>query len=120
MGFFKKAEIKKNYDIGEALGSGNFTVVKKATRKTDGEGNIAKGKVVAIKIIDKAKVEDMGDVEREIEIMGKVDHPNIIKLVEVFDVCPPRFECASARCNFDRSCVRTARANRRARRKSTW
>jgi len=38
---------------------------------------------LAVKIIDKSKVEDMGDIEREIEIMGKVNHPNIIKLFEV-------------------------------------
>ena len=80
MGFFNKtSELKKNYNIdNEALGSGNFAVVKKCTRKKDNE-------VFAVKIIDKAKVEDMGDIEREIEIMGKIDHPNVIKLVEIFD-----------------------------------
>jgi len=78
MGIFKKAEIAKNYTIGAQLGSGNFAVVKKAIRKSDGVE-------VAIKIIDKAKVEDMNDITREIEIMGVIDHPNVIKLFEIFD-----------------------------------
>jgi len=78
MGIFRKAEIAKNYSIGQQLGSGNFAVVKKAVRKADGQE-------VAIKIIDKAKVEDMNDITREIEIMGQIDHPNVIKLYEIFD-----------------------------------
>jgi len=78
MGFFKKSEIKKVYDIGDQLGSGNFAVVKKAKHKQT-------GKDYAIKIIDKAKVEDMNDIQREIEIMEMVDHPNVIKLYEIFD-----------------------------------
>ena len=43
------------------------------------------GAEVAIKIIDKAKVEDMQDIQREIEIMNMVDHPNVINLFEIFD-----------------------------------
>jgi len=78
MGIFRKAEIAKSYTMGSQLGSGNFAVVKKAVRKADGQE-------VAIKIIDKAKVEDMNDITREIEIMGQIDHPNVIKLFEIFD-----------------------------------
>ena len=36
--FFKKSEIKKNYDLGDQLGSGNFAVVKKAKNKNSGNG----------------------------------------------------------------------------------
>uniref|UniRef100_A0A6S9RXG1 Protein kinase domain-containing protein n=1 Tax=Chrysotila carterae TaxID=13221 RepID=A0A6S9RXG1_CHRCT len=82
MGFFKKSEIKKNYDLGDQLGSGNFAVVKKAVYKGT---NSEIPKDVAIKIIDKAKVEDMNDIQREIEIMSMVDHPNVIKLYEIYD-----------------------------------
>jgi len=86
MGIFKKAEIKKHYDLGVQLGSGNFAVVKKAVRKTaDGPNGMAKGTEVAVKIIDKAKVEDMNDIQREIEIMGILDHKNVIKLYEIYD-----------------------------------
>jgi len=84
MGIFKKAEIKKNYDVGQQLGSGNFAVVKKGKRKTK-EGPMPEGTEVAIKIIDKAKVEDMNDIQREIEIMGILDHKHVIKLYEIYD-----------------------------------
>lgn len=81
MGIFTKAtEVSKKYDIEkkDSLGSGNFAVVKKCKKKSDGQ-------LYAIKIIDKNKVEDMNDIDREIDIMGKIEHPNIIRLFEVFD-----------------------------------
>jgi len=43
------------------------------------------GSEVAVKIIDKAKVEDMNDITREIDVMGQLKHPNVIKLFEIFD-----------------------------------
>ena len=82
MGFFKQSEIKKRYDIGDTLGSGNFATVKRATSKQPTQGIPTD---VAIKIIDKAKVDDMQDIRREVEIMQDIDHPGIIKLYEIFD-----------------------------------
>uniref|UniRef100_A0A7S3EVM3 Protein kinase domain-containing protein n=1 Tax=Haptolina ericina TaxID=156174 RepID=A0A7S3EVM3_9EUKA len=84
MGIFKKAEIKKNYDLAQQLGSGNFAVVHKATCKKK-DGPIPFNTDVAIKIIDKAKVEDMNDIQREIEIMGILNHKHVIKLYEIYD-----------------------------------
>ena len=83
MGIFNKtSELMKKYEIEKgSLGSGNFAVVKKCWAK----GTAKEGPYYAVKIIDKSKVEDMGDIEREIEIMGMVQHPNVIKLVEIFD-----------------------------------
>lgn len=83
LGFFKKSEVKKNYDIGDSLGSGNFAVVKKAKNVKHSENKFPEE--VAIKIIDKAKVEDMNDIQREIEIMSSVTHQNVIKLYEIYD-----------------------------------
>lgn len=87
MGLFKKSsEIKKYYEMFDALGSGNFAVVKKGvTKDAKKKENKEIPDDVAIKIIDKSKVEDMGDIEREIEIMRMVDHPNVIKLFEIYD-----------------------------------
>jgi len=86
MGFFsKKAEVNKFYSWDskkDMLGEGNFAKVYKATNTGKVEGVPS---TVAVKVIDKAKVEDQGDVDREIEIMGKVDHPNLIKLYQMFD-----------------------------------
>ena len=95
MGFFKKSDITKLYEIGDELGSDNFAKVKKArkAKTADVEKEVGgkkkvvlkAGAEVAIKIIDKAKVEDMQDIQREIEIMNMVDHPNVINLFEIFD-----------------------------------
>ena len=82
MGLFKKSELKTNYDLGKDLGSGNFAVVKEATNKKK-DSSIPQR--VAIKVIDKAKVEDMNDIQREIEVMNALDHPHIIKLFELYD-----------------------------------
>mmetsp|Transcript_22679 Transcript_22679/g.45833 ORF Transcript_22679/g.45833 Transcript_22679/m.45833 type:complete len:335 (-) Transcript_22679:39-1043(-) len=76
---FLATGIKKYYDIGDTLGKGSFAVVKVGIPK-DGSGN------VAIKIIDKKDAQfDKEALETEIAIMKKVDHPNCIKLHEVFD-----------------------------------
>ena len=82
MGLFKKSELKTNYDLGKDLGSGNFAVVKEATNKKK-DSSIPQR--VAIKVIDKAKVEDMNDIQREIEIMQMIEHKHVIKLYEIYD-----------------------------------
>ena len=105
-GFFNKSDLKAKYTVAtEQLGSGNFAVVKKAT-KTAKNTNAAVPQEVAIKFIDKSKVEDMNDIQREIEIMQvspnpdpdpdpdsdpnpnpnqMIEHPNVIKLYEIYD-----------------------------------
>lgn len=76
---FLASGIKKHYDIGDTLGKGSFAVVKVGVPK-DGSPN------VAIKIIDKKDAQfDKESLEQEIAIMKKVEHPNCIKLHEVFD-----------------------------------
>jgi len=93
MGLFKqKPEVKKHYEIGKLLGTGNFAEVheskllseKRTWKKSSGE-DAPIPSMVAIKIIDKSKVEDMNDITREIDIMQMVDHDNIIRLFEIFD-----------------------------------
>ena len=82
MGLFSKtSELKKHYKIdSKALGSGNFATVKKCWKLSSNDNT-----AYALKIIDKSKVEDMGDIEREIDILAKADHPHIIRLYEFFD-----------------------------------
>jgi len=98
MGLFSKSKpagalAGYEYNKDDLLGTGNFAEVYKAKRKEAGTwdhgngktGTFAAGEMVAIKIIDKSKVEDMNDITREIEIMQKVQHKNIIQLFEVLD-----------------------------------
>jgi serine/threonine protein kinase len=87
MGVFSKSQIEKKYVIDKKeLGSGNFAVVKRATLKP-GAKDVPAGmrSECAVKIIDKAKVEDMNDIQREIEVMEQLKHDNVIKLFEIFD-----------------------------------
>lgn len=65
--------------IMRTLGKGSFGRVKEALHVISGER-------LAIKILEKAKIkkdEDLMRVRREIDILKRVRHPNIIQLYEV-------------------------------------
>jgi len=63
----------------EVLGSGFFATVKVGINKKTGEK-------VAVKIIDKSKVEESPQLlQNEIDIMAKVNHPHVVGLRAVFD-----------------------------------
>lgn len=71
--------ITDKYIIQDELGRGAFSVVKLAVEKSTGIK-------YAVKIIQKSKVEqDMARLATEMEILKKVDHPNIIALKEIID-----------------------------------
>lgn len=73
-------DINKYYEFKQVLGSGNFGIVKLGISKL---GNKQK---VAIKSVLKERVkEDLQNLQRELMILKSVDHPNIIKLYEVFE-----------------------------------
>jgi tRNA A-37 threonylcarbamoyl transferase component Bud32 len=75
----EKKSIKEEYDFGEELGRGGFSVVVKATRKDTKE-------VVAVKIIEKNQSdEELQLLQREIDILKKLTHQNIISLKDVYD-----------------------------------
>jgi 5'-AMP-activated protein kinase catalytic alpha subunit len=60
--------------LGKTLGKGTFGKVKLGTHELTGEN-------VAIKILEKSKIKDIGDIERisrEIHILKLIRHPNII------------------------------------------
>jgi serine/threonine protein kinase len=61
-------------EIGRSLGQGTFGKVRIGTHTITNES-------VAIKILEKDKIKDKSDVERvtrEINILKKVRHPNVI------------------------------------------
>ncbi|XP_022761411.1 CBL-interacting serine/threonine-protein kinase 14-like [Durio zibethinus] len=67
------------YEIGKLLGCGAFAKVYHAR-------NVRTGQSVAIKAVSKQKVFKGGfvaQVKREIDIMRRLRHPNIVKLIEV-------------------------------------
>merc|ERR1719167_904183 len=77
---FSAQDINNSYVIKEKLGTGSFAVVKKAVKKSNGNE-------VAVKIIDKQKLEkaELDSLNDEVEILQKLDHPNIVKLFEIYD-----------------------------------
>ncbi|KAL2338155.1 hypothetical protein Fmac_012601 [Flemingia macrophylla] len=67
------------FEIGKLLGHGTFAKVYYARNLKSGEG-------VAIKVIDKEKILKGGlvaHIKREISILRRVRHPNIVQLFEV-------------------------------------
>lgn len=81
MSIYHKGEnITDFYTFEDELGAGTFGIVKLAINKTTGEE-------VAIKIIDRKGMEEDDEValRTEVQILSDVDHPNVVKMIEVFD-----------------------------------
>ena len=68
------------YDIEETIGQGHFAVVKLAR-------HIFSGEKVAIKVIDKSKLDQISreHLFQEVRCMKLVQHPNVVRLYEVID-----------------------------------
>jgi len=73
-------DIHMYYEVtGPLLGTGNFSTVKMGIAKHSGEK-------VAIKIVNKKQVKHKPEMlTNEVEILLKIDHPNVIKLLDLFD-----------------------------------
>ncbi|XP_023732980.1 CBL-interacting serine/threonine-protein kinase 12 [Lactuca sativa] len=75
----KEALLLRRYEIGHVLGQGSFGKVYVAR-------NVKTNEQVAIKVIDKEKILKGGliaHIKREISILRRVRHPNIVQLFEV-------------------------------------
>ena len=70
----------ENYHLITQIGEGSFGRVYKARRKYT-------GRLVAIKMINKLGQSraDLQSFRREIDILKKVDHPNIMRMLEIFE-----------------------------------
>ena len=66
------------YTMENSVGEGTYGCVKSATHK---ETNLPR----AIKIIPKAKIKNWKRFITEVTIMRTLDHPNVIKLFEIFE-----------------------------------
>ena len=67
-----------NYDVIKQLGKGGYGKVYEVRHKKTGE-------IRACKHLSKLSIKNLDKFEREIQILIKSDHPNIIKLFEVFE-----------------------------------
>ena len=75
-----KTNIKEFYKIEGTIGRGSFATVKKAKHRETKEK-------FAVKVLSKRKMNetDLNALRQEIEILKTVDHPNIVKLVDIFE-----------------------------------
>lgn len=73
--------VEERYEIGKAIGDGNFAVVKTCIDRKSGEK-------LALKVIDKSKTQGAKEtkmIENEVMTMRKIQHPNCVRLYDVID-----------------------------------
>eukprot|EP00443_Scrippsiella_acuminata_P102002 CAMPEP_0115736322 /NCGR_PEP_ID=MMETSP0272-20121206/87195_1 /TAXON_ID=71861 /ORGANISM="Scrippsiella trochoidea, Strain CCMP3099" /LENGTH=484 /DNA_ID=CAMNT_0003180495 /DNA_START=1 /DNA_END=1452 /DNA_ORIENTATION=+ len=71
--------IHEAYEVeDDVLGEGCNGVVRKGTRRSTGV-------LRAIKSVQKGQMRNVAQFKKEVEVMKMMDHPNIIKLFEVFE-----------------------------------
>lgn len=72
--------VEEKYDLGKELGRGGFSIVREAVNKATKEK-------VAVKFIEKKFVDqdELKLLQREIDIMARVQHKNVLRLFEIFD-----------------------------------
>jgi eukaryotic-like serine/threonine-protein kinase len=63
------------YHIHEVLGRGGMGVVYRATNENSGQ-------VVALKTVEQVTTHNLKFLRREIEVLGTLDHPNIVPIVD--------------------------------------
>ena len=72
-------KLKNEYTVQtKILGEGHYGTVRLCNLKKD-------NREFAVKSINKSRVSKPGMLASEVEIMAKVDHPNIIKVVDIID-----------------------------------
>ena len=87
----KLESIRTYYEFIRVIGHGQFGTVREAvklqpSRQSTSRSSAVKGKRYAIKSITKNRVKkNINMMKRELEILQQVDHPNIIKLYEIYE-----------------------------------
>ena len=70
--------LRDNYECTKQLGKGGYGKVYQVRNKKSGA-------LFACKKLSKLNINNLNKFQREINILIKTDHPNIIKLYEVFE-----------------------------------
>ncbi|GBG34755.1 Protein kinase, putative [Hondaea fermentalgiana] len=73
-----RRKVSDDYEVSSKLGQGSYGKVRLATCK-------ATGRQVAVKSVLKKNMRRLQTLRREISIMRKVRHPNIIQLIDVYE-----------------------------------
>ncbi|CAK78353.1 unnamed protein product (macronuclear) [Paramecium tetraurelia] len=80
---FSQQDIRHFYKLGQVIGRGNFGTVQLGY-KVEQERKGFKAKCFAIKCIDKERI-GLEQIQRELEILSRLDHPNIIRVYEEYE-----------------------------------
>ena len=75
-----KGNIRDEYKLGKKLGQGAFGKVKLATKINSDDEEYA----VKMINLESINMDDMIAIGNEIEILTQIDHPNVIKLFELY------------------------------------
>uniref|UniRef100_A0A3P8SGC0 non-specific serine/threonine protein kinase n=1 Tax=Amphiprion percula TaxID=161767 RepID=A0A3P8SGC0_AMPPE len=84
MAVFKPENVEDFYEIREVLGSGHFGQVRRVCERTSGTCWAAKFMKLRKNACSRLGLE-RSSVEREVEILQAVQHPNIVTLKDVFE-----------------------------------
>nr|XP_055049059.1 death-associated protein kinase 2 isoform X2 [Misgurnus anguillicaudatus] len=84
MAVLKQQRVEDFYDIGEDLGSGQFAIVKRCKEKSTGVEYAAKFIKKRLNRVSRRGVR-REEIEREVDILQELQHPNIISLHDVYE-----------------------------------
>jgi len=77
---YQNGGVKNTYDVGDVLGEGGYGQVRKVTHRVTGLER-------ALKTVTKSKLsaKDKNRMLLEVALLKELNHPNIIRLVDVYD-----------------------------------
>lgn len=84
MDLFKQQKVEDFYEIGEELGSGQFAIVKQCREKSTGLEFAAKF-IKKRQSMASSRGVRREDIEREVDILQQIQHPNIVTLHDVYE-----------------------------------
>jgi len=74
----KHMDVNEDYVLHAEIGAGHFGRVYECLRRID-------GRLYACKQLDKKQIRDQQNVCREVSIMRRLEHPNILRIIEVYE-----------------------------------
>ncbi|KAK1892764.1 Death-associated protein kinase 1 [Dissostichus eleginoides] len=84
MTVFNQENVEEFYVIGDELGSGQFAVVRRCRHRNTGVEYAAKS-IKKRRSKSSRRGVTREDIEREVNILKDIQHPNVITLHEVFE-----------------------------------
>ncbi|XP_046760593.1 death-associated protein kinase 3 isoform X2 [Gallus gallus] len=84
MSTFRQESVEDFYEMGEELGSGQFAIVRKCRERKTGVEYAAKF-IKKRRLSSSRRGVSREEIEREVDILREIQHPNIITLHDIFE-----------------------------------